>query len=200
MIRHHERPREKLQRLPVRSLSTRELIQLLVSTGHGEQSVERIARKIERLLLRHDTTLLLTELLAIEGVGLTKASRIIASLELFRRYTAVSKHSLDEVKRDAQQYAARHADCVCIYLDGSQRMISQVMTNYNQPQESTRLIIEGLHEAQPSGILLLFRDDERHLPSIPVLKIARSVFLICNALTVQFNQPLLIHKTTVNPI
>lgn len=87
-----ERPRERLRHFGERSLSTTDLIAILLNTGVKGESVVRIA---ERLL--HDTgglrgvhQLGFEELARMRGIGEAKACRIKAALELGRRLAAAA--------------------------------------------------------------------------------------------------------------
>jgi DNA repair protein RadC len=87
-----ERPRERLRQFGERSLSTTDLVAILLNTGIKGESVVRLA---ERVL--HDTgglrglyQMTFEELAATKGVGEAKACRIKAALELGRRLAAAA--------------------------------------------------------------------------------------------------------------
>ena len=82
-----ERPREKLLRHGVKSLSNAELLAILLRTGIKNQSALSLSYKI---LARSDGIRFLTnasveDLSEINGIGLAKASQLIAAVELGKR-------------------------------------------------------------------------------------------------------------------
>ncbi len=86
----------KLRELGPKSLSTKELLAILISTGYKGKSAEDVA---DELLSKYGSleslsNLPLSELLQIKGLGDVKIVRIAAALELARRSTEeiLSKH------------------------------------------------------------------------------------------------------------
>jgi len=89
-------PGGKLRELGPKALDTKELLAILISTGHRGRSAEDVAREI---LSKHGTLealshLPLSKLLEIKGLGDVKIIRIAAALELARRTTEeiLAKH------------------------------------------------------------------------------------------------------------
>lgn len=82
-----ERPREKLIYSNPATLSTSELIALIIRTGNKDKSAIQLADDV--IALGYDLEGLgnvdVKELLSIEGIGLSKACSIAASIELGRR-------------------------------------------------------------------------------------------------------------------
>lgn len=87
-----ERPRERLREFGERSLSTTDLIALMLNTGIKGESVVRLAERVLRDSggLRGLYRMSLEELATQKGVGVAKASRIKAALELGRRLAAAA--------------------------------------------------------------------------------------------------------------
>ena len=85
-----ERPRERLLKLGAQSLSTAEILAIILRTGVGGENVVRLS---ERLLLQFGdlqglTRATVTELTTVKGIGTVKAAEIKAALELGRRLMA----------------------------------------------------------------------------------------------------------------
>lgn len=83
-----ERPRERLQFYGGAALSTIELLAVILGSGHGDESVLRLA---ERLLVGFGdmpglARATMTELTAVKGIGEVKAARLKAAQELGRRF------------------------------------------------------------------------------------------------------------------
>lgn len=132
---YYERPRERLLKHGVKSLSNVELLAILLNTGNRGQSVIELAKEILFSLTKPSNLLKLTleELMTIKGVGIAKASTIIASLELYRRlhhdliektahiYTAADVYHLfeGELKNLEQE------KFYCLYLDIKNKLITK---------------------------------------------------------------------------
>ncbi|MCC5911590.1 MAG: DNA repair protein RadC [Clostridiaceae bacterium] len=90
----YERPREKLLKYGVNTLSNSELLAILLSTGTREMSAIDLATSIlnfNKEGLRFLTDCTVEELSEIKGVGLAKSSQIIASVELGKRIAFSTK-------------------------------------------------------------------------------------------------------------
>ena len=86
-----ERPREKLARYGVETLSTAELLSLLISSGTRKLSALELGQTIlsrEGRDLHWLTEALWEEIVEIPGIGPAKASRIIAAIELGKRISS----------------------------------------------------------------------------------------------------------------
>lgn len=83
-----ERPRERLERYGVESLSNSELLAIILRTGSKDKSAIDLASEIISINeegIRYLAKCTLEELLIVKGVGLSKACQILASVELGRR-------------------------------------------------------------------------------------------------------------------
>ncbi len=86
-----ERPREKLEKYGVKSLSNAELIAVIIRTGYGEDTALDLANKLLSMdksgisFLSHAE---IEELTSIRGIGLCKAAQIQAAIELGKRISA----------------------------------------------------------------------------------------------------------------
>ena len=82
-------PGGKLRELGPRALSVKEILAILISTGHKGKSAEDIAGEILEKFesLEKLSNMPLAELLDVNGLGDVKIIRIAAALELARRTT-----------------------------------------------------------------------------------------------------------------
>ncbi|MBX6378043.1 MAG: DNA repair protein RadC [Clostridia bacterium] len=93
-----ERPRERLLRLGAAALSNRELLAILLRTGHGAGGRSALDLAADVLAAGGDRGLafLVTatpeELAALPGVGPAKAAQVLAGVELGRRVVSQSRH------------------------------------------------------------------------------------------------------------
>lgn len=124
-----DRPREKLQKKGATALSDFELIEVLVASGVSGVDVGKISLQIQRLMQRGPESLNYDALLAIKGVGIANASKLLAALELAKRHLIRNVEPL----RTQQDILGRLGDvrirqqeyCICLSLDGGQRLIAQ---------------------------------------------------------------------------
>ncbi|MDU4961939.1 MAG: DNA repair protein RadC [Sporomusaceae bacterium] len=90
-----ERPRERLLKHGAQSLSTTELLAILLRSGNREESAARLA---ERLLLEYQGLaglgrVMPREIVKLKGIGLVKAATIAAALELGKRLRELNSES-----------------------------------------------------------------------------------------------------------
>ena len=87
-IPQEERPKEKLMYAGAESLSTSELLALIIRTGNSSKSAVQLAEDVLAYSAKELGSLReadVQELTEIDGIGSTKACSIVASLELARR-------------------------------------------------------------------------------------------------------------------
>lgn len=82
-----EKPREKLKKLGITSLSNSELISILLRTGNKKESVEELSTRILKEIggIHKINSLSLNMLTKINGIGISKASTILVAVELGKR-------------------------------------------------------------------------------------------------------------------
>ncbi|AQY51278.1 hypothetical protein PWEIH_11510 [Listeria weihenstephanensis FSL R9-0317] len=82
-----DKPRERLQKKGVSSLSNIELLAIILETGSKTESVVELANKVINQYLEigelKDATL--QELTQIKGIGLAKAAKVLAAVEIGKR-------------------------------------------------------------------------------------------------------------------
>jgi len=128
-----DRPREKLLRRGVASLSDVELLAALLGSGTRRTSVLDLASRILRTLDGRIDSDNLEELQSIAGVGKAKACQIEAALELARRHIAKGRHVIREAA-DAIPYlqsirGKKQEHFVCVSLNGANEVIeSRIVT------------------------------------------------------------------------
>ena len=128
-----ERPRERLLSAGPQALSDGELIAVLLGTGTRGQNVGDLARGL--LSQWGGLPALLgsapTELARAKGLGPARAARLVAALELGRRYLAApvaQRHALGAPAEAARFLKARlldlpHEIFCCLFLDTRHRLI-----------------------------------------------------------------------------
>lgn len=81
-----DKPREKLVLKGVQALKNDELMSILLGSGVQGKNVRKLAKEIISLIDDSFENLTLDKLCNIHGLGTAKASQILASLELSKRY------------------------------------------------------------------------------------------------------------------
>lgn len=84
-------PREKIERNGASSMSTEELLALILGSGTQNCDVFELSRRIAQFLSSETTVPSLDKLRQIRGLGKVKASQILACLELSARYILSDK-------------------------------------------------------------------------------------------------------------
>jgi DNA repair protein RadC len=124
-----DRPREKLVRKGAQSLSDFELLEVLIGNGNPGADVSSLARHIQRVFRKGTDMITYETLAAIRGVGPALASKIMASLELSRRYLVHDNTPLlsqqDILARLHDIRTERQEHFIVLSLDGGQRLITQ---------------------------------------------------------------------------
>lgn len=132
-----DRPREKLLNKGAETLSTAELIAILLGSGNGHENAVELSK---RVLQEYDNDLpafykiSIGELKKFKGIGEAKAVTIAASVELARRYNATKNGKTpDAIKSSLDAYRIiatnlldiRHEEFWTINLSQSNHVISK---------------------------------------------------------------------------
>jgi DNA repair protein RadC len=128
-----ERPRERFLQDGPGSLSTQELLALLLRTGTRDESVIQLANRLittfEGLRLLKDASI--EEITAIKGIGEAKAIQVLAAVELGRRISSLNyndryvirspedcaNYCMDEMRFLSQEHF------VCLYLNTKNQVL-----------------------------------------------------------------------------
>ncbi|HOZ54346.1 MAG TPA: DNA repair protein RadC [Bacilli bacterium] len=128
-----ERPRERLIRNGVNSLSNNDLLSIVLKTGTRNCSVSIIAnsilKEINNITNLQDITL--NKLISIRGIGKVKATYLLAALELGKRvyYEKDSNNIIFDNANKIYEYFKQIfintlQECFyCLYLDNNKRLI-----------------------------------------------------------------------------
>lgn len=124
-----DRPREKLARKGAASLSDFELLEVIIGSGTRGADVSYLAKQVQKLLSKGSERLNMENLTALKGISTATATKLLASFEIARRYLIKDVEPL----RTQKDILARLADirnksqeyCICLSLDGGQRLIAQ---------------------------------------------------------------------------
>lgn len=159
-----ERPRERLLSAGAQSLSTAELLAIVLRTGTQDENVLHLA---ERILARYNGLHGLaqaspTELQQIKGLGAAKAAQILAALELSKRLMTVPPQS--------QPLIRTAADAARLVMDMStlrQEHVRVVLLDATHHLIAIPTVYIGTLNASVMRVSELFRDAiTRNSPAI----------------------------------
>lgn len=162
------RPRERLEKYGVSSLSDEELLAILIKTGTKEKSSINLALEV---LLLYDSIdrlrdVTISRLMTIKGIGHVKAIEIIAAMELGRR---VYEPRLDKKiklgnSRDIYLYSkslfyGKKQECFyCLYFNNKQELIERkllFMGTINRSTVHPREVFKEAYLTSASSIVCM---------------------------------------------
>jgi len=123
-----DKPREKLLNKGVEALKNDELLAILLGSGVQGKDVRKLAKEIISLMDNGFDKLSLNALCDIHGLGLAKASQILASIELSKRYLIRTNKritSAAEVYEELKAFSTKNQEhFLSITLDGASHIIN----------------------------------------------------------------------------
>ena len=171
-----DKPREKLIKKGVKALKNYELLAVLLGSGVKGKDVISLSTEIIKLFEEDFENLNLEKLLNIHGLGISKASQILSSIELSRRYLIKQSKKITSAKDvydELREYHNKQQEYfLCLYLDGANHLIqTKVITigilnqSLVHPREVFSYAIEKrcasiiVAHNHPSGILEASSED-----------------------------------------
>ncbi len=124
-----DKPREKLVSKGVQALKNDELLAILLGTGVQGKDVRKLSKEIIAMMDNGGfENLTLEKLCDIHGLGVAKASQILASIELSKRYLIRSNKritSAEDVYDELKAFSNRSQEhFLTITLDGASHIIN----------------------------------------------------------------------------
>ena len=123
-----DQPREKLLNKGVDALKNDELLAIVLGTGIQGKDVRKLSKEIISLLDEGFDTLTLDKLCTVHGLGKVKASQILASIALSKRYLIRSNKritSAQEVYEELKHFSTKSQEhFLSITLDGASHIIN----------------------------------------------------------------------------
>ncbi len=178
----HERPREKLVELGASNLKDKELLAILLRTGHEKKNAIELA---DEVLKKHEMRKFLSfgveDFLKVKGIDQGKACTLVASFELVKRALEVEDNNLPVIMtaRDAVNHlqelrTAKKEHFVALYLNARNQLIHKETISIGtlnaslvHPREVFKPAIEHLAVSiivahnHPSGNLEASEDDRQ---------------------------------------
>jgi len=123
-----DKPREKIITKGVEALKNEELMALLLGRGIQGKDVRKLSKEIIGIMDKDHEAMSLEKLCDIHGLGIAKASQILASLELSKRYLIRTNKRITDAKDvydELHKYASRQQEhFLTITLDGASHIIN----------------------------------------------------------------------------
>jgi DNA repair protein RadC len=131
-LHKHDKPREKLLNKGVEALKNDELLAILLGSGIQGKDVRKLAKEIVAMMDLHfdklSDRLTLDKLCDIHGLGIAKASQILASIELSKRYLIRSNKRITDAKdvyEELKAFSTKSQEhFLTITLDGASHIIN----------------------------------------------------------------------------
>ena len=127
-LHKHDKPREKLVAKGVEALKNEELLAILLGSGIQGKDVRKLAKEIVAMLDKGFDELTLSKLCNIHGLGIAKASQILASIELSKRYLIRSNKRITDAKDvydELKSFTTKSQEYfLVITLDGASHIIN----------------------------------------------------------------------------
>ena len=171
-----DKPREKLIKKGANALKDYELLAVLLGSGVQGKDVITLSSEIIKLFEKDFENINLEKLLNIHGLGLAKASQILSSIELSKRYLIKQNKKITSAKDvydELKEYHNKKQEYfLCLYLDGANHLIqTKVITigilnqSLVHPREVFSYAIEKrcasiiVAHNHPSGVLEASNED-----------------------------------------
>lgn len=123
-----DKPREKLAARGAQALKNDELLAILLGSGVQGKDVRKLAKEIISMLDSDFEALTLEKLCDIHGLGVAKASQILASIELSKRYLVQNNKritSAEDVYSELKPFSTKSQEhFLSITLDGASHIIN----------------------------------------------------------------------------
>ncbi|MEA1953805.1 MAG: DNA repair protein RadC [Campylobacterota bacterium] len=127
-LHNHDKPREKLAKKGVEALKNEELMSVLLGSGVQGKDVRKLSKEIVALLDSDFDDVTLDKLCAVHGLGLAKASQILASIELSKRYLIQNNRRITSAKdvfEELKSFTTKTQEYfLTITLDGASHIIN----------------------------------------------------------------------------
>ena len=127
-LHRYDKPREKLAAKGVSALKNDELLSIVLGSGVQGKDVRKLAKEIICVLDSDFDSLSLDKFLDIHGLGMAKASQILASIELSKRYLIQhSKRitSAEDVYNELKPFSCKSQEHFLVMtLDGASHIIN----------------------------------------------------------------------------
>ena len=111
------------------SLSTSELLQVIIGSGNAQTSVSRIARRTEKILTKQGSDVTADQLQGVPGLGIARSCQILALFEIASRYPMTARQMVLDTQPKVLAACSNirsspKSVCIVVTLDGARRHIA----------------------------------------------------------------------------
>ncbi len=135
-----DRPREKLKKKGPRALSDFELLEVIIGSGNKGVDVGQIARNVLKKFRAGVENLTLDQLETIKGMNIAKSSKVIAAIELSKRYLVkkgIKVTNPEDIFPLVQEYRDKKQEYfICMTLDGAGNLIQSRVVSIGTIEQS----------------------------------------------------------------
>ncbi|MEA2048094.1 MAG: DNA repair protein RadC [Campylobacterota bacterium] len=160
-LNKNDKPREKLLKKGVQALKNDELLAILLGSGVQGKDVRKLAKEIVTLMDSDFDKLSLQNLCEIHGLGQAKASQILASIELSKRYLIRENKritSASDVYEELKSFSTKNQEhFLSITLDGASHIINTrtvFIGTLNQSMVHPREVFADAIADRTAGIII----------------------------------------------
>jgi len=198
-----DRPREKMFKKGPGSLSTLELLVVLVGTGTKSKDVFSVAKEISRIIEQDFTGVSMEKLMQISGVGPTKACQIIAAIEFSRRYL-VNEGILVKTQEDVLNLVGelrqkKQEYFLTLTLDGGHHLIEKRTGIYRHPQQSIthprEIFSDAITDRAAAIIFVHNHPGGEAIPSREDIEVTRRLIDISKLVGIEVLDHIIVNKT-----
>jgi DNA repair protein RadC len=169
-LHNDDKPREKLIKKGTQSLKKDELISIILGSGIKGKDVRKLSREIVSILDTSYSSITLEQLCNIHGLGVAKASQILASIELAKRYTSQNNRkitSAEDVYSELKSFTNKKQEYfLTITLDGASHIINTrtvFIGTLNQSLVHPREVFADAIADRSAGIIIAHNHPSRTL-------------------------------------
>jgi len=163
-----ERPRERVLKFGVESLSNSELLSIVLRCGTREKSVKELSLEIISMVgdISNFKDLTLNKLLSIKGIGYVKAIELISVVELSKRIYASNDKKLIKINSSKDVFCfykdlfldKKQELFYCLYLNNKNYVIERkllFMGTINKSVVHPREVFKNAYLSSASGIICI---------------------------------------------
>jgi DNA repair protein RadC len=202
-----DRPREKLVRKGISSLSDAELLAILINSGTKDKSAVELGRELLSLVnnnLNSLGKLEISDLTKLHGIGLARAVTIAAALELGRRRKLSEADEASQIKCSGDVAEIfrpllsdlAHEEFWILFLNRSNRVINRIKISQggiSGTVTDVRIIMKKAVECLASGIIVCHNHPSGNInPSESDSKITQKIKEAGNLMDIQLLDHLII--------
>lgn len=164
----NERPRERLLKFGVESLSNSELLSIILRCGTREKSVKDLSLEIISIVgdISNFKNLTLNKLLSIKGIGYVKAIELISVVELSKRIYVGNDKKLIKINSSKDVFCfykdlfldKKQELFYCLYLNNKNYVIERkllFMGTINKSVVHPREVFKNAYLSSASGIICI---------------------------------------------